>query len=122
MSHKNEAYFASESHSTKSRTQSSASIPADGIDSETYPKSNSKAEQPIIPLEDDLPKGKRLSVSFSSSDVKKLDWLTNSQQITQNEVLRKAIATEEYIQRVVQTGCTILVRKPDGSIAEVVFR
>ncbi|MBW4429023.1 MAG: ribbon-helix-helix protein, CopG family [Nostoc desertorum CM1-VF14] len=41
--------------------------------------------------------GKQLSISLSDDAAKLLEFLAQTQGITQNEVLRKAIATEAYL-------------------------
>lgn len=65
---------------------------------------------------------KRMSVTLSSDAAKWLEVLAESQGITQTEALRKAIATEAYIQREIAEGSKILVQKADKEIREVVFR
>ncbi|MBD2066194.1 hypothetical protein H6F93_01395 [Leptolyngbya sp. FACHB-671] len=88
-------------------------------------KSKHKVEstQPLH-TEDASPtsKPKRMSISLTATDVEKLNWLAESQDISQSEALRKAIATEQYIQRAIQAGSRIIVEKPDGTKMEVVFR
>lgn len=65
---------------------------------------------------------KRMSVTLSGDAAKWLESLAESQGITQTEALRKAIATEAYIQREISEGSKILVQKADKEIREVVFR
>jgi hypothetical protein len=65
---------------------------------------------------------KRISFSLSGDTAQLLELLAKSQGITQNEALRKAIATEAYIRREIEKGTNILLQKPDGKIQEVVFR
>lgn len=67
-------------------------------------------------------KAKRMSVSFPADVASLLEELSETQGVSQNEVLRRAIATEAYIYRQVAAGSTILVQKSDGQIHEVVFR
>lgn len=66
--------------------------------------------------------GKRMSVSLSSDIAHLLAFLATSQGITQNEALRKAIATEGYLQKEIAQGTKVLLQKPDGEIREVIFR
>jgi hypothetical protein len=65
---------------------------------------------------------KRMSITLSSDAAKWLELLAESQGITQTEALRKAIATEAYIQKEIAEGSKILVQKADKEIREVVFR
>ncbi|AFY70145.1 hypothetical protein Pse7367_1869 [Thalassoporum mexicanum PCC 7367] len=64
---------------------------------------------------------KRLSLSLSPELYQVLDSLAESQSLTKAEVLRKAIATEDYIQRQKKDGAQILIRRGD-EISEIVFR
>jgi len=65
---------------------------------------------------------KRMSVSLSGDAAQLLESLSKAQGITQNEALRKAIATEAYIRQEILQGTKVLLQKPDGEIREVVFR
>lgn len=68
------------------------------------------------------PTTKRMSVSLSGDAARLLETLAQAQSITQNEALRKAIATEAYIHQELMQGAKVLLQKPDGEIREVVFR
>ena len=68
------------------------------------------------------PKPKRLSISLSADAAGLLESLSEEQGISQNEVIRKALATEAYIQQEIQLGSRILIQKADDEIREVVFR
>jgi hypothetical protein len=72
----------------------------------------------------DKPKAsvKRMSISLTGQSADVLDHLATSQQITQNEALRKAIGTEAYIQAELSNGSSFRVIKPDGREVEIVFR
>lgn len=65
---------------------------------------------------------KRISVSLSADAAQLLEYLAQTQGITQNEALRKAIATEAYLLKEMKEGSKILLQKPDKEIREVVFR
>lgn len=69
-----------------------------------------------------LTKPKRMSVSLPGDIAGLLKFLADTQGISQNEALRKAIATEAYVQQEVREGSTILVQKSNKEIREVVFR
>jgi hypothetical protein len=64
----------------------------------------------------------QLTVRLSDGDVDSLKSLAESEQSTANAALKKAIATEAYIKKKQEEGATILVREPDGTLKEVVFR
>jgi hypothetical protein len=66
--------------------------------------------------------GKRLSVSLSDDAANLLEFLAHSQGITQNEALRKAIATEAYLLKERMQGTKVLLQKSDKEIREVLFR
>jgi len=65
---------------------------------------------------------KRMSVSLSGDAAKLLAQLAESQGITQNEALRKAIATEAYLRQEMEQGAKVLLQKSSKDIREVVFR
>lgn len=65
---------------------------------------------------------KRMSVSLAGDAAQMLAFLAKSQGITQNEALRKAIATEAYLRQELTEGTKVLLQKPNGEIREVVFR
>lgn len=65
---------------------------------------------------------KRMSVSLSGDAARLLEYLAEVQGITQNEALRKAIATEAYIRQEMEQGAKVLLQKSNKDIREVVFR
>jgi hypothetical protein len=65
---------------------------------------------------------KRISVSLSADAAQMLEYLAKTQGITQNEALRKAIATEAYFHKEIRAGSKVLLQKSDKEIREVVFR
>jgi hypothetical protein len=67
-------------------------------------------------------KTKRMSITLTGDSIEHLEFLSNSQGITQNEALKKAIATEVYIRKHLMIGVKVLLQNPDGEIREVVFR
>jgi Ribbon-helix-helix protein, copG family len=66
--------------------------------------------------------GKRLSISLSDDAANLLEFLAQSQGITQNEALRRAIATEAYLLEERLQGTKVLLQKSDKEIREVLFR
>lgn len=66
--------------------------------------------------------GKRLSISLSDDAANLLEFLAQSQGITKNEALRRAIATEAYLLEERLQGTKVLLQKSDKEIREVLFR
>ena len=67
-------------------------------------------------------KVKRMSVTLSDDIARTLEFLAKSQGISQNEALRKAIATESYLLQERMQGTKILLQHPDKEVREVLFR
>lgn len=65
---------------------------------------------------------KRMSVSLSGDISRMLEFLAKSQGISQNEALRKAIATEAYLLQERTQGTKVLLQHPDKEVREVLFR
>lgn len=65
---------------------------------------------------------KRMSISLSGDTAELLEFLAASQGISQNEAIRRAIATDVYFIKERQAGSKVLIQKPDKEIREVVFR
>ena len=68
------------------------------------------------------PSAKRMSISLTGDAVKFLEFLAESQGISQNEALRKAIATEFYLLEERLKGSKVLLQRADEEIREVIFR
>ena len=62
---------------------------------------------------------RRLSVSFSDEAYETLDRLAKSRRVTLSEVLRHAIALEDWFERTRSEGGRILVER-DGEIRELI--
>jgi Ribbon-helix-helix protein, copG family len=65
---------------------------------------------------------KRMSIGLSGETVELLEFLADSQGISQNEAIRRAIATDVYFLKERLEGSKVLLQKPDKEIREVVFR
>ena len=65
---------------------------------------------------------KRISVSLPLETIEKLDKIASRHGITMTDAIRRAIATEAYIDREIQENSKILIQKSDNSLMEVVFR
>jgi hypothetical protein len=68
------------------------------------------------------PTTKRMSISLSGDAVRLLEFLAETQGISQNDALRKAIVTEAYLLEEKLKGSKVLLQKSDKEIREVVFR
>ncbi|MBW4460470.1 MAG: hypothetical protein KME47_09555 [Nodosilinea sp. WJT8-NPBG4] len=69
----------------------------------------------------DKPTPKRMSINLTGDAAEYLEDLAESQGITQTEALRRAIATESYIQKSIKEGYRVLLQNKD-EIREIVFR
>jgi metal-responsive CopG/Arc/MetJ family transcriptional regulator len=66
---------------------------------------------------------KRMSITLTGDAYDALQRLSERQGgIKLNEVIRRAIATEDYIREELSSNSQILVQKSDGTIRQVVFR
>ncbi|MCC5609784.1 ribbon-helix-helix protein, CopG family [Nostoc sp. CHAB 5834] len=65
---------------------------------------------------------KRMSISLPGDIARLLQYLADTQGISQNEALRKAIATEAYLLDERQQGTKVLLQKANKEIREVLFR
>jgi len=65
---------------------------------------------------------KRVSVSLPLDTIKKLDAIASRHGITMTDAIRRAIATEDYIESEIQADSKILIQKSDNTLREVVFR
>jgi hypothetical protein len=65
---------------------------------------------------------KRMSISLSGDTAELLEFLAESQGISQNEAIRRAIATDVYFIKERLDGSRVLIQKPDKEIREVLFR
>lgn len=88
----------------------------------THETQNNAAQKGVAANAARPPNAKRMSVSLSGDAAQLLEFLANSQGITQNEALRKAIATEAYLYKEIAQGAKVLLLTPDKEVREVVFR
>jgi hypothetical protein len=63
-----------------------------------------------------------MSISLSGDTAELLEFLAESQGISQNEAIRRAIATDVYFIKERLDGSRVLIQKPDKEIREVLFR
>ena len=65
---------------------------------------------------------KRVSISLPLDTIAKLDQIASRHKITMTDAIRRAIATEAYINSEIQNNSKILIQKSDNSLIEVVFK
>ena len=92
----------------------------DGPDAPSCAKQQQSSATDKPPTGNSRPK--RLSLSLSADAAGLLEQLAETQGISQNEVIRRSLMTEAYIQQEIQQGSRILIQKADDEIREVVFR
>ena len=68
-----------------------------------------------------LKSGKRMTIQLPQDTSEFLEWLANEQNISQVEAIRKAIATEYYLQKEIKQGAKVLVQTQE-TVKEIVFR
>ena len=66
--------------------------------------------------------GKRISVSLPEETARLLEAIANNQGISQNEAIRRAIATEAYLRQAATEGYKFLLQNQEKEIREIVFR
>ena len=65
---------------------------------------------------------KKVSINLPSDILDAIRKIAEHRNLTMTDAIRRAIATESYIEDEIENGGTILVKKPDGTYKEVVFR
>lgn len=63
----------------------------------------------------------RVTASLRKPDVANLDQVAEATDLTHNDAIRKALATEAWVQRELRKRSTILVKGRDGTLCEVAF-
>lgn len=64
---------------------------------------------------------RRVTASLRAKDESNLEKVADEAGLTQNDAIRKALATEAFVQDTLKGGGSILVRDADGTIREVQF-
>ena len=64
---------------------------------------------------------RRVTASLRAKDESNLEKVAEEAGLNQNDAIRKALATEAFVQDTLKAGGRILVRDPDGTIREVQF-
>ncbi|MCE9620842.1 MAG: hypothetical protein K8R99_00685 [Actinomycetia bacterium] len=63
----------------------------------------------------------RVTVSLRAIDRRRVEEIAEKEQVNKNDAIRLALATEQFVSRVLGDGGTILVKNKDGSVREVEF-
>ena len=64
----------------------------------------------------------KVSINLPSDTLDAIRKISEHRSLTMTDAIRRAIATESYIEDEIENGGTILVKKPDGTYKEVIFR
>ena len=64
----------------------------------------------------------KVSINLSSDDLDTIKKIAEHRNLTMTDAICRAVFTESYIEDQTNNGGTILVKKPDGTYKEVVFR
>ena len=65
---------------------------------------------------------KKVAVTLPLETIEKLDKIASRHGITMTDAIRRAIATEAYIDNEIQENSKILIQKSDNTLIEVIFR
>ena len=63
----------------------------------------------------------RVTVTFREADNDRLDEVVQATKLNKNDAIRKALATEAFVQRTLADGRKILVEDANGNVREVEF-
>ena len=64
----------------------------------------------------------KVSINLPIDTLDAIRRIAEHQNLTMTDAIRRAVATESYIEDEIKNGGMILVKKPDGTYKEVVFR
>jgi hypothetical protein len=64
----------------------------------------------------------KVSINLPSNVLDAISKIAEHRNLTMTDAICRAVATESYIEDQTNNGGTILVKKPDGTYKEVVFR
>lgn len=64
----------------------------------------------------------KVSIDLPSDVLDAIRTIAEHRNLTMTDAICRAVATESYIEDQINNGGTILVKKPDGTYKEVVFR
>jgi hypothetical protein len=64
----------------------------------------------------------RVTFTLAQEDFDRLSEIADSAEASISEVLQRSVATALFLQQQIDSGHTILLRAPDGSLSEVKLR
>ena len=64
---------------------------------------------------------RRVTASLRPRDENNLESVAEDAGLSENDAIRKALATEAFVQETLKEGGSILVRSKDGTVREVQF-
>ena len=64
---------------------------------------------------------KKISISLTNEAADFVSEASRRKNISASEVIRRALAIQRFVDRELETGATIVVRRPDGSTERVQF-
>jgi predicted transcriptional regulator len=62
-----------------------------------------------------------VTVTLRPKDQERLEKIAAAAELSQNDAIRKALATEEFVQRTITAGRKLLVATADGELREIEF-
>jgi hypothetical protein len=62
-----------------------------------------------------------VTMELPRSEFNALQRLARSRGIPISHAIREAISAAQFVQGLLDEGCTILLRRPDGSVSEIEF-
>jgi hypothetical protein len=65
---------------------------------------------------------RRVNANLPEKVGEELDEIAEARGTTATQALSRAISTEHYLTKAIKAGAKILIRNPDGSVQELVFR
>lgn len=65
---------------------------------------------------------RRVNANLPEAVGEELDEIADERGTTTTQALSRAISTEHYLTKALKAGAKILIRNPDGSVQELVFR
>jgi hypothetical protein len=64
---------------------------------------------------------RRVTASLRERDEANLNEVSEMSGLSPNDAIRKALATEAWLQETLGSGAKVLVKNPDGSVSEMQF-
>ncbi len=65
---------------------------------------------------------KRMSITLAGDIVEYLEKWAKMEHISLNEIIRRSVATEIFLQKEIRSGSKLLIHRKNDEIAEIIFR